>query len=583
MIILGISGLPNAQRDRQTRYPNALEIDQRICQGLDSAACLIVDGKIIAAAAEERFTGAKGTGELPIHAIDYCLRTAHLHPSDVQVITHGFNYDRFRRFFPQSGESFDEVFSGKSVIAALEKAGWENVGARFKAVDHHVAHAASAYFASGYERALCIVSDGMGEVESLTVFQAEGRTLTKLHGQPIKTSLGLLYSICTRFLGFAFNGDEYKVMGLAGYGNGGAYSESFARLAGFDRQTGSINIHWPANALTDAEQGYPGAMEFLASTFHLAPRASEDELTGQHADFAAALQTCFASLLESLVAFWLERTGETSICLAGGSFLNCKANERLCNIPAVERAFVQPASGDDGTALGAALYQVAQSGEALDKDFSPYLGPQYSVDCIREHLLKAGADGSLEWRYVGLTDEYFAHAAQDLNDDKIIAWFHGRMEFGPRALGNRSILGRANGQAIKARINGLVKFREPFRPFAPAVLDIDCDRLFESKKLQPTRYMLCTARVREDAIDSVSGVAHADGSARIQVVSRDANENFWRLLTEVRKVSDYGCSINTSFNVKGQPLIMSPDVALATFCSIGLDTLYMEGFIVWKR
>ncbi|MFJ4246915.1 carbamoyltransferase [Pseudomonas helmanticensis] len=582
MIILGISGLPNAQRARHERCPQALEIDERICQGLDSAACLLVDGKIIAAAAEERFTGVKGTGELPVNAIEYCLQVAQLQPSDVQVIAHGFDYDRYRRFFPQAGESFDQVYSGKAIIEGLEQAGWKDVGARFKAVEHHVAHAASAYFASGFERALCVVSDGMGEVESLTVFQAQGRTLKKLHGQPIKTSLGLLYSICTRFLGFAFNSDEYKVMGLAAYGNGAAYSEAFNELARFDPATGSINIHWPANTLTDAEEGYPAAMEFLQRTFGIPARAAEDELTDVHGDFAAALQAKFASLLQALVAHWLERTGETAVCLAGGSFLNCKANEALCNLPAVEQAFVQPAAGDDGTAMGAALYHAAQAGEPRIDGFSPYLGPQYSVECIREHLHEAAADGGLQWRYVGLTDEYFTQAARDLADDKIIAWFHGRMEFGPRALGNRSILGRANGQAIKARINGLVKFREPFRPFAPAVLDIDCDRLFESKKLQPTRYMLCTARVREETMDAVSGVAHADASARIQVVSRDVNENFWRLLTEVRKVCGFGCSINTSFNVKGQPLIMAPDVALATFRSIALDTLYMEGFIVWK-
>lgn len=579
MIVLGISGLPNSQRAHRASYPNALEIDERICQGLDSAACLIIDGEIIAAAAEERFTGIKGTGELPLNAIDYCLRTAQLQPSDVQVIAHGFDYDRYRRFFTQSSESFHEVFSGKSVITALEKAGWQDVAPRFRAVEHHLAHAASAYFTSGYDRALCIVSDGMGEVESLTVYQARDRELKKLHSQPIKASLGLLYSICTRFLGFAFNSDEYKVMGLAAYGNGSAYSEAFNSLAQFDPKTGSINIHWPAGALTNAEEGYPAAMEFLAVTFNLAPRASDEELSDLHADFAAALQTRFESLLESLVAFWLERSGESSLCLAGGSFLNCKANERLCNLPEVERAFVQPASGDDGTALGAALCHCS---EPLVTGFSPYLGPEYSVEQIRRLLADASADGCLQWKYLGLNDKYFALAAQDIADDKIIGWFHGRMEFGPRALGNRSILGRANGDSIKARINGLVKFREPFRPFAPAVLDIDCDRLFETRKLQPTSYMLCTARVREDAIATVSGVAHIDGSARIQVVSKELNQNFWRLLTEVRKVCGYGCSINTSFNVKGQPLIMSPDIALATFRNIALDTLYIEGFIVWK-
>lgn len=582
MIILGISGLPNSQRIHRANHPDALEIDERICQGLDSAACLIVDGKVVAAAAEERFTGEKGTGDIPLNAIDYCLSAATVRPSDVQVIAHGFNYDRYRRFFSQSSESFDATLSSKSIVDALENAGWSDVASRLRSVDHHLAHAASAYFASGFESALCIVSDGMGEVESLTVFQVCGGEFKKLHSQPIKTSLGLLYSICTRFLGFAFNSDEYKVMGLAAYGDAARDAEAFDALAKFDPLSGSIQINWPQGVLVDAEKGYPAAMAFLTATFGLEPRASADELVARHSDFAAALQEKFSSLLRALAAFWLERSGESSLCLAGGSFLNCKANERICNLPAVERAFVQPASGDDGTALGAAMYVGASVGEPPTGDFSPYLGPEYRVEDIRQVLVEAAAGGAIEWRYMGLCDEYFAAAARDLADDKILAWFHGRMEFGPRALGNRSILARANGESIKARINSLVKFREPFRPFAPAVLDIDCDSLFESRKLHPTKYMLCTARVREDARGAVSGVAHADGSARIQVVEKAVNENFWRLLTEVRKLCGHGCAVNTSFNVKGQPLIMSPDVAVSTFRNIALDKLYMEGFVVWK-
>jgi carbamoyltransferase len=422
----------------------------------------------------------------------------------------------------------------------------------------------------------------MGEIESLTVFHAQGREFKKLHSQPVKKSLGLLYSICTRFLGFAFNSDEYKVMGLAAYGNGARYAKAFDTFTQFDPRTGSINVSWPQEALAHAEMGYPAAMEFLAATFGMEPRSGADDLLDCHADFAAALQEKFSALLQSLVAFWLDRSGESKLCLAGGSFLNCKANERICNLPAVKQAFIQPASGDDGTALGAALYQSVIAGESPLHDFTPYLGPAYPSEDIRKILNDVSTKLGLKWRYMGLCDAYFEEAANDLANDKILAWFHGRMEFGPRALGNRSILARANGNSIKDRINRLVKFREPFRPFAPAVLDTDCDHLFESKKHQPTKYMLCTARVREHAMQTVSGVAHADGSARIQIVDRASNDIFWRLLTEVKKICGYGCAINTSFNVKGQPLIMSPDVALSTFNDIALDKLYMEGFVVWK-
>ncbi|GAA3079828.1 carbamoyltransferase C-terminal domain-containing protein [Streptomyces olivoverticillatus] len=584
MIVLGLSGLPYAQDHLLKNTTDPHPLDERNVQGLDSAACLIVDGRIVAAASEERFDGDKGTGRFPVNAINYVLREAGIEKDQVQAIAHGFNYDRHRRLFAGSQDYFDAVLSSSTMVESLQNAGWSDVRDRFHPVDHHLAHAASAYYPSGFDSALCIVSDGMGETESLSVYQARGGRIDKLHTQPVSQSLGLLYSICTRFLGFASNSDEYKVMGLAAYGDPEPYRELFETLVTFDDSTGSVQVNWPSGALRNPELGYPKAMEYLGG-IAFPPATQNGEVITAHADFAAALQARLTAMLTLLAGYWLERTGETSLCLAGGTFLNCKANQSICDLPAVERAFVQPASGDDGTALGAALEITQQLGTPYihgPEGFQPYTGPSYTADEVRRALEERAADGDIEWTYTGLTDDYFAAAARDLAQDRIISWFHGRMEFGPRALGNRSILGLPKGDRIKERINSLVKFREPFRPFAPAVLDEDRDRLFETRALAPTRYMLCTARVREGQRGAVSGIVHADGSARIQDVRKDFNGTFWSLLKAVQKETGTGCVVNTSFNVKGQPLIMDPRTAVDTFLRTSLDRLYIEGFIVQK-
>jgi carbamoyltransferase len=581
VIVLGLSGLPRSQDHHRRTHPDLSPLDQRICQGLDSAAALVVDGTIVAAAAEERFTGEKGTGRLPLRAVEYCLAEAGLGPDDVDLVAHGFDYDRFRRAFPLSREYFDSVLTGRTVVDGLEAAGWTGVAERFRPVVHHVAHAASAARVSGFDSGLVVVSDGMGETEALSVHRYAGGVLTPLYSQPIASSLGILYSIVTRFLGFQFNSDEYKVMGLAPYGDPSRFRPVFEKLARFDPERGGPVVDWPSGALADAEQGYPHALAFLAEQSFV-PRVPDGSIQQDEADFAASLQERLTTLLVEIVEHWLERTGEQNLCLAGGTFLNCKANQSIANLPAVQGMVVQPAAGDDGTAVGAALEVAAAQGPlpAVTGPFDPYLGPRYDVDDVRSVL---AARPELSWRYVGLTDEYFAAAAADIAADRIIAWFHGRMEFGPRALGNRSILARPDGDRIKERINGAVKFREAFRPFAPAVHADDTDRLFITRGFDPDLYMLATAQVRPEYRDVVSGIVHEDDSARIQTVRPALNPGFARLLDEVRARTGAGCVVNTSFNVKGQPLIMDPATAVDTFAGIALDRLYIEGFVVERH
>ncbi|GAA1329767.1 carbamoyltransferase family protein [Saccharothrix algeriensis] len=575
MIVLGLSGLPHAQEDHLRQHPGVEPIDRRICQGMDSAACLVRDGVIVAAAAEERFTGAKGTGALPREAIAFCLAEAGIGPDDVDLIAHGFDHDRFRRYFHTTPDYFDRVLSNRTVVDALTAIGWRDVERRFRPVEHHVAHAASAFHPSGFDDALSIVSDGMGEIVSLSVQRCSPSGIEVLHSQGLKTSLGLLYSIFTRFLGYTFNNDEYKVMGLSAYGDPRRFAGFFA---GFLRHDGGrVHVGWPHDALERGAEGYPKAMAFLERELGVPPRRPADGVDPVHGDIAAALQARFTAVLTDFTRHWLDRTGLDALCLSGGSFLNCLANESIARIPGLRSLFIPPGASDDGTAVGAALHVAG----GFRGRYTAYTGPGYSRGEVAEALTTArGGGAAVEWDDLGFTDEYYDRAADDLAADRMIAWFAGRMEFGPRALGNRSILALPNGVDIKARLNHVVKLREGFRPFAPAILAEDYAEVFENDPVDPARYMLCTARVRPGQESRVDGAVHLDGTARVQVVRKEDNEPFWTLLTRVKERTGLGCVINTSFNVKDQPIIAAPGTAVAGFARMSLDRLYIEGFRV---
>lgn len=575
MITLGLSGLPNAQSHHLVTHPHVAPGDERICQGMDSAACIVVDGVIIAAAAEERFTGVKATGAFPNNAIEYCLNAAGVAKSDVDVIAHGFNYDAYRRFFAGDESYFENALASQTVKNELTRHGWDRVDDRFRPVDHHLAHAASSFLASGFPSALAIVSDGMGEIDAISVFSMDGQSHRRLHRQGIEDSLGIAYSIVTRYLGFVFNSDEYKVMGLSAYGRADRFAEFFRNFLQTD--AGRVRIAWPAAALHSPADGYPNAMNFLEQELGVQRRKPGEPLEPAHADIAAAFQRRFSEVLQEFVGWWVSESGSDTVCFAGGTFLNCLANQRLAQTRGVRRIFIPPATGDDGTAIGAALHV----GGAITSEYSPYTGPSYSEEQIVDAIENYDRDGS---RFVverlGDTEEYFSSAASDIVDDRIIAWFNGRMEFGPRALGNRSILALPDGTNIKDRLNRTIKQRESFRPFAPAVLEEDYEQIFEEEFRDPALFMLLTATVRPGWRDRLGGAVHVDGTARMQVVRRADNEPFWRLLKSVKALTGVGCVINTSFNVKDQPIIVDPTTSLAGLESMSLDRLYIGGYRV---
>lgn len=575
VFVLGLSGLPESQRVFLRDNPGLDPLDRRICQGMDSAACLVADGRIVAAAAEERFTGEKATGAFPAEAIDYVLGAAGITSDEVDLVAHGFNYDGFRRYFARTPKHFQAALSGRTVIDQLTRHGWRDVQARFRPVDHHLAHAASAYYPSGFEDALSIVSDGMGEITSLSVHHVRGTDFERLHHQGIETSLGIVYSLVTRYLGYMFNSDEYKVMGLSAYGDPTPFADFFEQFLGCE--DGRITVGWDRASLRRPDEGYPDAMAFLHNATGVPPRRPDDEVSGAHADIAAGFQARFTVVLRQFVEHWLERTAARSLCLSGGTFLNCLANEAITGLAAVEELFIPPAAGDDGTAIGSALYVC---GSPSSEPYTPYSGPGYRPDDVQTAIASLTDLGGVElqWSHVDEVERYLDLAARDIADDHIIGWFAGRMEFGPRALGNRSILALPRGRDVKDRLNHAVKLRESFRPFAPAILESDYDQYFENRALAPSRYMLCTARTRPGAAAAIAGGVHVDGTARVQIVRREDNELFWRLLTRVKELTGVGCVINTSFNVKNQPVIMDPATALHSFASMALDRLYIEGY-----
>lgn len=575
MIVLGISGLPNAARELAVRNPGRPAADRRICQGLDSAAALVVDGTTVAAAAEERFCGHKGCGDFPAGAIDYCLREASIDLQSVDVVAHGFDYAPYRALFERDG-AYERVYSSKTVAHACRERFGIDIEERLVSVPHHMAHAASAFVPSGFEDALCVVADGMGEVHGISVLDATSAGYDPLWHYPISRSLGIFYSTFTKLLGYGFNADEYKVMGLAPYGDPTRYGDQLRALLQVDPLTGKIHLRWPASPTPDPFHDHRIAA--LAAHLDVAPRDPREPLAAMHQDLAAATQEVFEEAMLALLRHWTGRTRRQRLCLAGGCLLNSKANRRLLEQLDVEEVFIQPAAGDDGTALGAALYH-AQRTTRCTPGFSPYLGPRWSREQVRQALR---AEPGITWEDLGEGDAHVQHAARAIAEDRIIGWFHGRMEYGPRALGNRSILARPNGNDVKARINATVKLREGFRPFAPSVRAQDAAAIIEGTWSAPHRYMLATVGARADAIPAVASVVHVDGSLRVQVVEPDANPLYHALLTAVAELTGCGCVVNTSFNVRDQPLICDPRTAVETFRRTALDYLFIEGFKVWK-
>jgi carbamoyltransferase len=580
----------------------------------DSAAALIEDGRIVAAAQEERFTRKKHDASFPRNAVGYCLQAGGVKLSDVDHIAF---YDKpflkFERLLetyiamaPKGFRSFqmaiplwlkEKLFQKSLLRKKLREFDEEIAGEKLLFAEHHLSHAASAFFPSPFERAVVLTMDGVGEWATTSAAIGEGNRLEIFQEIHFPHSLGLLYSALTYYTGFKVNSGEYKVMGLAPYGE-----PKYTRLI-LDhlidlKPDGSFRLDM---SYFDYCAGLTMTNERFAKLFGAPVRTPDKLLTQFHMDVAASIQAVLDEAVLRLTRSLASRSGARNLCLAGGVALNCVANGKVLRDGKFDRIWIQPAAGDAGGSVGAALAAYHQfkgkprTVAAGDGMAGAFLGPEYSQREIERRLSAAGA------RYTVLGEEEMVETtAKALADQLAIGWFQVRMEFGPRSLGARSILGDPRSPTMQRNLNLKVKYRESFRPFAPAVLCEDVADWFELDSDSP--YMLIVADVRADrrramtaeeqalfGIDKLNvsrseipAVTHIDYSARIQTVSRDTNPLFHRLLTAFKRLTGCPVLVNTSFNVRGEPIVCTPEDAFRCFMGNELDLLVIGKCVLKK-
>jgi carbamoyltransferase len=579
--VVGISGFENSVPFKKAHWPDLEEREYRISQGHDSAAAILVDGELVAAAAEERFSRKKHTGDFPIAAIHYCCEAAGIQPNEIDEIAHGFDYSPYRAAFlldPISAEQYDQVFSREKLLAQVNRYLPGFAADRVHQINHHLSHAASAYYTSGWDECLVVVIDGMGEAHSATVYHAHDNRIDKLQEISAKDSIGILYSIITLHLGFDFNSDEYKIMGLAPYGNPARYRHFFEQaIEPLDNGTIKIPILRMNNEREDRET-YGATRRYLEE--HLIPHRTPDgDTNDDHRDVAASLQECLDKVMLHICGHFGRKTGLRRLAMAGGVALNCTANGRLLQSGIFDEIYVQPAAGDDGTALGAALWRGAQNGGVRNYRFPvPFFGPAASPADIDKAIADTGS--RIETVRYATLQEACAEAAKLIKAGRVLGWYRGRMEFGPRALGHRSILADPGHPEMRDRINAMVKMREAFRPFAPAVTLEQVQDWFEVPRGFELPYMIMTADVRSQHRAALPAITHVNGSARVQTVSRKDNCEFHTLLEAVGKTTGRQMVLNTSFNVKGQPIVNTPREAIDTFLGTGIEFLFLDNILL---
>ena len=583
MKVLGISGLENSVSFKKARWPGLDEREYRIAQGMDAAAALVVDGKLVSAAEQERFTRNKHTGQFPIDAIQFCLRDSGISINEVDEIAHGFDYSPYRELYQRdeiSRELYQDVFSRDALLAQVRRDLPGFPDNKVFNVNHHLAHAASAAYTSGWDECLVVVNDAMGETESLSVYDFHDGELEKLHTVSANDSIGILYSLITLHLGFDFNSDEYKIMGLAPYGNRRCFRPFFEQVVEL-REDGSIRIPiLKLNQSREERESYLGTRLWLDE--HLIKRRLQNHsVNSNHEDVAAGLQECLERVVMHVCEHFGKQTGLRRLALAGGVALNCTANGKLFYSRLFDEIYVQPVAGDDGVALGAALYRTSLAKSIPNHRFpTPLFGPKYDNAEIESAL--GGFDGKIQWRHFGSLEATCGAASKLIADGRVIAWYRGRMEYGPRALGNRSILADPRRPEMRDRINAMVKKRESFRPFAPACSLEEAHLWFDVAPGTELPYMISVVDVRPEVRAQLPAITHVNGSARLQTVSIDDNPDFHALLLAVGETTGRQMVLNTSFNVKGQPIVNTPTEAIETFLGTGIEHLFMENYHVTR-
>jgi carbamoyltransferase len=580
----------------------------------DSAACIVRDGEIVAAAQEERFTRKKHDHRFPANAVNFCLDYARIKGDEVDLVAF---YDKPLLKFERLLETYlDYAPVGlRSFIMAmplwLREKLWireqvaKECGYKGKVLftEHHESHAASAFFPSPFESAAVLTMDGVGEWATSSYGYGRGNELHLLGELHFPHSLGLLYSAFTYYTGFKVNSGEYKVMGLAPYGEPRYVQKILDELIDL-REDGSLRLNMK---YFNYCQGLTMTNSSFDELFEGPARSPESLLTQRHMDLARSIQEVVELAMLRMANHVHRQTGEKNLCLAGGVALNCVGNGRILREGPFEKIWIQPAAGDAGGSLGAALsvwYQYLNNGRDLeavcggrqDGMNAAYLGPEFAGDDIQDYLDGAGA------KYKRLNRSAMVdHVARLLAEEKVVGWFQGRMEFGPRALGARSILGDPRSPKMQSQMNLKIKYRESFRPFAPSVLrervadyfEMDCDspymllvapvRSHLRREMTETEQSLFGIEKLNVTRSTIPAITHVDYSARIQTVRQEDNPLYYDVIAAFERLTDCAVLVNTSFNVRGEPIVCTPEHAYTCFMRTEMDALVMEDFVLEKR
>ena len=581
----------------------------------DSAACIIKEDVIVAAAQEERFTRKKHDKSFPSNAIKYCIAEAKIDLSEIHnIVFYEKPFLKFERlletylaFAPRGFKSFrqfmpiwvkDKLFQKNNLIKKLEeiddKIDWKN---KLLFSEHHLSHAASAFYPSPFESAAVLTLDGVGEWATTSLAIGNSNKLDVIKEIFFPHSIGLLYSAFTYYLGFKVNSGEYKMMGLAPYGEP-KYTKLIKDNLVDIADDGSFHLDM---SYFDYATGLTMTSNKFHNLFHGPPRRPETDLTQKDMDIAASIQNVTEEILIKMVTSIAKETGESNLCLAGGVALNCVANGVLLRKNIFNNIYIQPAAGDAGGALGAALatwfihYKNKRNNTNEDMMQGSYLGPKYSQNQINKTLDKCNAK-----YHILSKNQIVSKVVDGICEQKAIGLMQGRMEFGPRALGCRSIIADPRSEIMQKKLNLKIKFRESFRPFAPSILDEHKSDWFELEKISP--YMLMVAYVNKQkriALDrnakclglemlnqirsTIPAVTHVDYTARVQTVKKSLNPMYYAIINEFYQRTSCPIVINTSFNIRGEPIVCSPEDAYRCFMGTGLDILIMENSILYKE
>jgi carbamoyltransferase len=549
----------------------------------DSAVCLVRDGKIVSAASEERFNRRKSSPLFPINAVNYCLQQADLTIKDIDIV--GFYEKPFLKFYrvllshirayPFSFNNFYRTIPNwleeRLLIPLILKKELCYEG-EVLFIKHHLSHAASSFLVSPFEEAAILTADGVGEWACTSFGIGKGSDIRIIKESHFPNSLGLFYSAITTYLGFAALTGEGKVMGLAAYGDP-CYLDKLREMV-VVRPDGSFMVDQSYFGFNKGGRMYSRKLVKALGK----ERGSQDKVEQRHYDIAASLQKLTEDTLIGMVNNIHNETGMDDLCLAGGLFLNCVANGKILENTPVKQIFVQPAAGDSGGALGVAayIYHSLLGNRRSEMLKNVYLGPEFSESAVKRALI----NNNMVFRQYS-EEELLKYIARQIARDKIIGWFQGRMEFGPRALGNRSILANPCNPRMKDLLNSRVKQRESFRPYAPAVLEERAAEYFDIKQLSP--FMLLAGRVKKEKADIIPAVTHIDNTARIQTVNKNTNRRFWGLIKEFENITGVPVLINTSFNLRGEPIVCGPEDAISCFQRSRMDILAIGNCVAEKE